>query len=248
MKDNSRSLPYPLMTDTVTDSARPVSTPPLFWGLLVVSILAAIVPTVWTELDLRAASQFAGNTPTIGSAGWWWVVWINDYVPAAFRVFLLLAAIALVMIRWTARARTWRLWLVFVLVAGILGPGAVVNHIFKDHWQRARPYQVENFGGTQQFTRAALITDQCNNNCSFVSGHVACGFFFATLMLVQQRRRWLWAAMGTSAGLGIGFSRMSEMAHWFSDVLWAYPITLMTSWLVWRALLRFYGSARMDNP
>lgn len=248
MADNSCSLHFALMTTTVTGSGQPVRTPPLFWGLLIVSTLAAFVPTVWTQLDIWAASQFAGAHPTIDSAGWWWVSWINDYVPAAFRVLLLMAAITLVWIRWSSRAKNWRLWLAFSLIAGILGPGAVVNHVFKDQWQRARPYQVENFGGPQQFTRAAVLTDQCDNNCSFVSGHVACGFFFATLMLVHQRRRRLWAVIGTAAGLGVGFSRMSEMAHWLSDVLWAYPITLMTSWLVWRALLRFYGSARTDNP
>jgi hypothetical protein len=33
---------------------------------------------------------------------------------------------------------------------------------------------------------------------------------------------------------------MSDVAHWFSDVLWAYPITLATSWLVWRGLVYAY--------
>jgi lipid A 4'-phosphatase len=116
----------------------------------------------------------------------------------------------------------------------------VVNLGFKENWQRARPYQVEIFGGTQQFTRATVITDQCDNNCSFVSGHVACGFFFCSLMLIQARRRTWWLIAGTSAGLAIGFSRMSAVAHWFSDVLWAGPITLMTSWLVWKILSRLY--------
>lgn len=237
-----------MMSEATTDTAPPIATPRIFWVLLITSTLAALVPTVWMQLDLLAASQFAGKSPAIDAAAWWWVAWINDYVPAAFRVWLLIAAIALIVIRWTSRAKTWRVALAFVLAAGILGPGAVVNHVFKDHWQRARPYQVEYFGGTQQFTRATVLTNQCDNNCSFVSGHVACGFFLATLMLVHQRRRHLWAAVGTAAGLGIGFSRMSEMAHWMSDVLWAYPITLLTSWLVWQLLLRLYGAARTANP
>ena len=124
----------------------------------------------------------------------------------------------------------------FLVLAGILGPGALVNLGFKDQWQRARPYQVENFGGTQTFTRATVMTDQCDANCSFVSGHVACGFFFTSLMLIYRKRRIIWAVTGTLAGLAVGFARMSAMAHWFSDVLWAYPITLLASWLVWKAL------------
>jgi lipid A 4'-phosphatase len=124
-----------------------------------------------------------------------------------------------------------------VVLAGILGPGLVVNLGFKDNWQRARPYQVQEFGGAQQFTRATFITDQCDNNCSFVSGHVACGIFLASLMLVHRRRKVAWLVAGVTAGWVIGFARMADHAHWLSDVLWAFPITLLTSWLVWQLLL-----------
>jgi lipid A 4'-phosphatase len=85
-----------------------------------------------------------------------------------------------------------------------------------------------------------VITDQCDNNCSFVSGHVACGAFLISLGLVHRRRRNAWAASGVVAGMTIGFARMSAVDHWLSDVLWAFPITLATSWLVWRALLWAY--------
>ena len=99
---------------------------------------------------------------------------------------------------------------------------------------------MQNFGGAQQFTRAAIITDQCDNNCSFVSGHVACGVFLVSLGLVHRRRQRLWAAAGITSGLVIGFARMADVAHWLSDVLWAFPITLLTSWLVWKALYGYY--------
>jgi lipid A 4'-phosphatase len=173
-------------------------------------------------------------------AQWWWVELINLYVPAVFRVFVLLALIAWVVVSLKPWATKWRLPLAFVVLAGALGPGLVVNSGFKDNWQRSRPYEVQPFGGTQQFTRAAVITDQCNNNCSFVSGHVACGIFLASLMLVDRKRRVLWGVSGVVAGLVIGFARMADGAHWLSDVLWASPITLLTSWLVWKALLRIY--------
>ena len=133
--------------------------------------------------------------------------------------------------------------LLYVAIAGTLGPGLVVNQGFKDNWQRARPYQVENFGGDKRFTRATVMTDQCKDNCSFVSGHVACGYFFISLMLLQRRRAWTWAGVGlVSAGL-IAFSRISDKAHWLSDTLWAGPITLVTSWLVWRVLCHYYRPA-----
>lgn len=216
----------------------------MFLWVLLASAVAAIVPTLWTALDLETASLFTVKSPTIASASWWWVEWINVNFPSAFRWVLGVAFIGWLIATLGARWSHWRMPLAFFVVAGIFGPGLVVNAAFKDNWQRARPYQVENFGGSQHFTRAAVITDQCNNNCAFVSGHVACGFFFATLMLVTKRRRTAWVVVGTLAGLIVGFARMSNMDHWLSDVLWAYPITLASSWIVWRGLQYAYPEER----
>ena len=154
----------------------------------------------------------------------------------------LLALVGWLVACFTPFGKRWRLQLGFVVLAGALGPGLLVNSGFKENWQRARPYQVEPFGGTQQFTRATVMTDQCNNNCSFVSGHVACGIFFVSLMLVQRRRALAWGASGVLAGLVIGFARMADGAHWLSDVLWACPITLVCSWVVWKLLMRLTPS------
>jgi lipid A 4'-phosphatase len=216
-------------------------TPGLFVGVLLVSVVIAMVPTLWTTLDLQAAALFVGPQAPLQSVHWWWVELINDYVPAVFRVYLGLALVAWVVSMQRPRWQAWRLPLAFVVIAGILGPGMVVNWVFKENWQRARPYQVENFGGAQQFTRAAIITDQCDNNCSFVSGHVACGVFLISLGLVHRRRQRVWAVVGTVSGLVIGFARMSDVAHWLSDVLWAFPITLLTSWVVWKTLYGLYA-------
>ena len=221
-------------------------TPALYVWVWSLSIVSALIPTVWTTLDLQAAGLFAGPTPTWTSVSWSWVEFINLYIPAIFRGGIAVALTVWLVATLRRKSMALRMGALFLALAGIVGPGAVVNLVFKEHWQRARPYQVENFGGTQQFTRAAVISDQCNNNCSFVSGHVACGFFFTSLMLIHRKRKVAWTIAGTLAGLVIGFARMSDMAHWFSDVLWAYPITLASSWLVWKALLWAY--ARKTPP
>jgi lipid A 4'-phosphatase len=205
-----------------------------------VFMLAALVPTVWTTLDLQAAGVFVEPKPALQAVHWWWVELINAYVPTVFRWCLFAAFLGWIAASMKPGWQAWRLPLIFVVVAGILGPGLVVNWVFKDNWQRARPYQVENFGGTQKFSRAATITDQCDANCSFVSGHVACGVFLISIGLVHRRRQRRWAVAGVLAGLLIGFARMADMAHFLSDVLWAFPITLSVSWLVWKALLAVY--------
>lgn len=214
----------------------PRQTPALFWWLVLGSAALALLPTVWTALDLYAAGWFIGSSPRLHAVDWWWVKLINAYVPAVFRVLVFLALIGWLVTTLGRHGKRWRFALAFIALAVTLGPGLVVNMGFKDNWQRARPYQVEHFGGTQQFTRAAVMTDQCSANCSFVSGHVACGFFLASLMLIDKRRKVVWAVVGMSSGLTIGFARMADGAHWLSDVLWASPITLLCSWLVWRLL------------
>jgi lipid A 4'-phosphatase len=220
-----------------TPEQDPQRTPALFWWLLLASIPLALVPTLWTGLDFAAAGLFIGKTPSLHSDSWFWVELLNLYVPAVFRVMIITALLLWITLALRKKAARWKLPLAFLVFAGILGPGLVVNMGFKDNWQRARPYMVQEFGGTQQFTRAAVITDQCDSNCSFVSGHVACGVFLASLMLVFRKQRFFWAVTGVLAGWLIGFARMSAGAHWLSDVLWAFPVTLMCSWVVWKLLL-----------
>ena len=219
----------------------PTTTPPLYWWIFGISLAAALTPTLWPNIDLRAAALFGDAAGPLHGLHWWWLQPINDYVPAIFRLLLILAACGWLLSLWKPQPINRRRLLAFFFIAGVLGPGAVVNWGVKDNWQRARPYQVENFGGTQKFTRAAVMTDQCDANCSFVSGHVACGIFLASLGLVQRRRQVAWAVAGSVSGLVIGFARMSDMAHWLSDVLWAFPITLLASWLIWKVLTRLYN-------
>jgi lipid A 4'-phosphatase len=242
IRDNAAQTTPPAasMQPLLSTAPQPQTAPPLYWWLVCGFMALALIPTTWTALDLTAANLFMGPNPQSEEATWFWVVLINDYVPAVFRVCVLTALAAWVTLSVTRKAPNWRLPLAFVVLAGTLGPGVLVNNGFKDNWQRARPYQVQNFGGDKLFTRAAVMTDQCDANCSFVSGHVACGFFLASLMLVHRRRAAAWALTGCMAGLVIGFSRMADRAHWLSDVLWAGPITLLCSWVVWKFLLWAY--------
>jgi len=215
-------------------------TPKLYRDLFLLFILLALFPTVWTDLDLMAAGLFTGQQPVINSSNWWWVDILNEYVPTAIHLLVVCTFVLWMVASYRPEWFHWRMPLAFVFISCLLGPGLVVNAVFKDQWKRARPLHVAHFGGTQQFTRAGVITDQCENNCSFVSGHVACGFFFLSLMLVNRRRIKFWAVAGISAGLLIGFSRMSNVAHWLSDVIWAAPVTLACSWVIWKALLLIY--------
>jgi lipid A 4'-phosphatase len=120
----------------------------------------------------------------------------------------------------------WRLdrrALCFIVLAMALGPGLIVNTILKDHWGRARPSQIETFGGNRRFTPAPLPAAECPRNCSFPSGHAALGYSlvaFAFLLPAGAARR-----RGVAATLGfgslVGLARIAQGAHFLSDVVYA---------------------------
>jgi len=169
------------------------------------------------------------------------VWWITAGVLLSLLFFLLAA--------WTfyrkravcVRQRRTALYLLLVM---IVGPGLLVNGVFKDHWGRARPSQVVEFGGAKQFTRAAVPADQCAKNCSFVSGHASVGFYFLALAFVLPRRRALWLSLGTGFGLFIGFVRIAQGGHFFSDVIFAGIVVYLTALALHALLFRQPAESR----
>ena len=62
---------------------------------------------------------------------------------------------------------------IFFIVVVIMAPGIVVNSILKENVGRPRPIHITEYGGTAVFQPPFVISNQCENNCSFVSGHAA---------------------------------------------------------------------------
>jgi lipid A 4'-phosphatase len=220
-------------------SKLPLSSRTVFLLLLGCSLAAAMLPVLWPQLDIAVAAYFLQPAPPVNPAQWKWVELVNEYLPDLFRTLALLCVAAWIVISLLRRWRRAGIALAFVGISLLLGPGFVTWAV-KEHTLRARPFDVVEFGGDRQFTPALVQADQCSDNCAFVSGHVACGFFFASLMLLDPRRRGRWIATGLLAGALVSVARMSVGAHWLSDALWALPITLATSGLVWTVLTFFY--------
>ena len=126
----------------------------------------------------------------------------------------------------------------FIVVFSVLGPGLIVNHVFKDHWDRARPRAIAEFGGEKIFTPPLIIADQCERNCSFVSGEASYGFAYAALAFLvapRWRRRVFWAAVGF--GSIVGAFRMAVGAHFLSDVFFAGVFTIAMAWYAHREIV-----------
>jgi lipid A 4'-phosphatase len=142
----------------------------------------------------------------------------------AFLILLVLAAIQRHPV-FGLGAKGWT----FLFLGLVIGPGLVANGVLKDHWGRARPREVTEFGGHQQFSRALVLSDQCERNCSFVSGDGAFGFYLpsvAYMMPLPRSRRWFWGGMGV--GTLFAFARLAAGAHFLSDNVFAAVFMLAT--------------------
>ena len=117
---------------------------------------------------------------------------------------------------------------IYVLVCLLVGPGLLANVVLKDHWGRARPSQVTEFGGTRTFTPALSLSDQCPRNCSFVSGEASLGFWWLAFgfLAAPGRRRRLVVAAGLGMGTFMGVLRVAGGGHFLSDAIFAGLLTI----------------------
>lgn len=126
----------------------------------------------------------------------------------------------------------------YVLSSLALGPGLIVNVVLKDNWGRPRPSTLRDFGGDNYYVPPLVLSDQCDNNCSFSSGHGALGFWPVALALLAPPpwRKWAVAAAMTF-GAAVGFVRIAQGGHFFSDVVFSAVIVIATSLWLHRRLL-----------
>jgi len=132
---------------------------------------------------------------------------------------------------------------IFLLLALALGPGLVVNSLFKDHWGRARPAQVTEFGGDKRFTPAFAPSDQCRSNCSFPAGDPSVGFFLVAAAFLLPARRARRNATAAALGLGalLGLMRIAQGGHFLSDVVASGFLVFAVSWALYRLIVAWDG-------
>jgi lipid A 4'-phosphatase len=187
-------------------------------------------------IDTGISAWFYDPQAGFSLAGWPPVRAIERSIVWAVWAVVLVAAGSAAWLRLTGRP-IWRLdrkVLIFIVAATAIGPGIIVNTMLKDHWGRARPYQIAEFGGAKAFTAAPLPADQCVRNCSFVSGHAAFGFSLVcfALLLPAGRRRDIATGVAIGYGALVGLARIAAGHHFLSDVVYAGLIVIATTWLL----------------
>jgi membrane-associated PAP2 superfamily phosphatase len=127
----------------------------------------------------------------------------------------------------------------FVLGTFSLAPGLIVNGLLKAFWGRARPREILEFGGDTAFSPAWWISDQCDGNCSFVSGEASSAFCLVALtFLVRKEWRPAVAVATTTFAASVSFTRIAMGGHFLSDVLIAWLITLCVMVALHRGVLK----------
>lgn len=191
---------------------------------LAASGVLVLMVTVFPSLDLLIARQFyTGGGHFLGEAGLISRGLRNVFI-AVYFVGCGVCVAALLITRDRVRSFlsiSFSKWLFLALCLSI-GPGVVANLALKDQLGRARPRDVVEFGGTQNFTAALVPSKECVRNCSFVCGESSSIFalFFAGACLW---RRWSMTMIlsGLAAGGVAGLVRMSQGAHFLSDVVYS---------------------------
>ena len=203
----------------------------LLKGAVAVGALAFAVFALAPGIDLATARLFyAGNGQFIGNQ-----LAMFGMLRFTFNgLFYLTCAVTVVGLVITARtAANWlglgiRKWL-FIAVCLLTGPLVVANIGFKDHWGRARPRDIVEFAGSKAFTAPFPASNQCNYNCSFVSGEASSVFmvlFVAALLFKSLSRNFV--TLSILLGGLAGLTRMAQGGHFLSDVIFAGVLMAMT--------------------
>jgi lipid A 4'-phosphatase len=203
-----------------------------FWPLL--ALAGGTILFRLSELDLAAARAVWAATETWASSseGWWGLLYRVTPWPA-FALILWSLGVLLGSLRWPTLVRHRRS-ACFLLAALALGPGLLVNAVFKDHLGRPRPVQVQDFGGNYAFL-PVLTPGPYHDGHSFPSGHASIAFFLLTPWFILWRYPRLGTAFlvgGLAWGALIGLARVMQGGHWPSDALWSAGFVYFSGYLL----------------
>jgi len=157
-------------------------------------------------------------------------------------IVLAFAAVLGLLLSWIKpKLKSWRRYFLLIIFTLIIGPGLLVNAIFKDHWGRPRPRQIQEFSGRWEF-KEVWQPGTPGKGKSFPCGHCSMGFFFITLYYCFKRKNKLLAyssfAFSIALGMFIGFARITQGGHFLSDVLWSWGLTYVTATILFYFVLK----------
>jgi lipid A 4'-phosphatase len=205
----------------------------IFWSFVFPIALVVIVSMIisWTDADLKIAGLFYAS-----GKGWyrgqeipWFFLYHYGNIPGITLAVGGFSAFILSFFR--KELLPYKKTGLFLVLFMVLGPGLVVNMVFKDHWGRPRPDDIVNFGGTKTFHQA-WETGEAGQGGSFPSGHASVGFFMMApyFILKNSHRKAAYGFLGLGIAFGffMGAARIVQGGHFLSDVVWSGLMTYLT--------------------
>jgi lipid A 4'-phosphatase len=196
--------------------------------ILACFLMTSLLLSQFPGIDLQISRVFFHNGFALKRE--WWGAWLHESVT----YFLWLSMLSVAAIYGLNRALRRNLCGVdgkkvcYLFLVLILGAGLIVNVVLKDTFGRARPRDVEEFGGAKHFTPAFVLSRECATNCSFSSGDGAGAFFSLALAMALRRKRAMFVA-GVGLGSLVSFSRVASGAHFFSDTVVSFFVMLIVA-------------------
>ncbi len=223
------------MSSSINEASKPLhifGIPPYFW--LIVAFFSGLF-LLFPEIDTQVTALFYHNDfylehHPINEAIYTWAPRVINFFVLALLLGTLYCQVRKVDAIFTIK----KMAMLYLFTAVLIGPGIFVNWVLKEFVDRPRPRDIVQFGGDKTFIPVLIVSDQCESNCSFVSGHAAGGFsLIALAFLFQGRRRHLIFATGVFFGATIGLVRIMQGGHFISDVVFALLVTYLTSKIIY---------------
>lgn len=211
---------------------------------LIITAFLSLLPIIFPELDIFCSKIFFSTENGFIYRKNFLVYQIYKLLPLLTKLFIFgcLLYLSFITIKYRSFRKIVTSGVFFLVITAIISPGLIVNTAFKENFGRARPSRVEEFGGTKKFTRAFQISDQCEHNCSFSSGHAAMGYFFSAIAyganLIYFNKIYI---AGIVFGSFVGLSRIMMGGHFLSDVVVSAFIVLFINhviFILWQMLIR----------
>ncbi|PLW76352.1 phosphatase PAP2 family protein [Cohaesibacter celericrescens] len=220
------------MLDVLKTDAR---TRPIYFATLLVLLLSMVFLVV-PEIDLWVSGLFFDAQDKFWLKGAWFPLRLRKLGIFAPRLIIILMALFFVArLFWPNLKKLFALsHMLFLMVAAIIGPGLIVNLLLKANWGRARPVQTDLFGGDWPYSQVWVIADNCQKNCSFVSGEGAMSFWMLGLILLLPlgwRKVSFWII--ATFALLVSFNRIVFGGHYLSDILLSWALTGWVMVVLW---------------
>ena len=217
---------------------------PVFLDFFIPIFILIIITVIFrsTDWDLKIAGHFFDselNSFRVDASPWYFFYKFGEY-PAIISVTVAAFILAIGFFNKVLKSYRFRSLLVILLL--IIGPGIIINGIFKEYWGRPRPRECTVFHGDKHFEYVGTPNFNNVEGCkSFPSGHASMGFFmffpfFLYRAYRKKKKAVLWLFVGLIYGCLMSYARIFQGGHFASDCLWAGGFDYLTAAILYYAL------------